>query len=76
MKNRDRRTLIVRIVAIVMAVLMVLGIATMLFQTVFAADGAPATGSDPRSKLPIYILVGAVAVIAVVALIPILKKKK
>ena len=76
MKNRDRRTLIVRIVAIVMAVLMVLGIATMLFQTVFAADGMPATGSSARSKLPIYILVGAIAVIAVVALIPMLKKKQ
>ena len=76
MKNRDRRTLIVRIVAIVMAALMVLGIGTMLFQTVFAADGVPVTGSSAHSKLPIFILIGAVAVIAVVALIPILKKKQ
>ena len=71
----NKRALIIRIVAIIMAVLMVLGIATMLFQTVFASDGAPVTGSSAASKLPIFILVGAVAVIAAVMLIPALKKK-
>ena len=74
--KKDRRSLIVRIVAILMAVLMVLGIGTMIFQTVFAADGAPVTGSSAHSKLPIFILIGAVAVIAVAAVIPMLKKKK
>ena len=74
--KRDRRSLIVRIVAIVMAALMVLGIGTMLFQTVFAADGVPVTGSSAHSKLPIVILIGAVVLIVVVAVIPKLRKPK
>ena len=76
MKHKDRRAWIIRIVAIVMALLMVLGIGTMLFQTVFALDGAPATGSSAHSKLPIFILIGAVVIIAVVAVIPMIRKKK
>lgn len=71
----NKRALIIRIVAIVMAVLMVLGIGTMLFQTVFAADGLPVTGSSAHAKLPIFILIAAVIVIALVVLIPALKKK-
>lgn len=72
----NKRALVVRIVAIVMAVLMVLGIGTMIFQTVFAADGLPATGSSATSKVPIFILVGAVVVVAVVAFLPKFIKKK
>ena len=75
MKN-DRRSLVVRVVAILMAVLMVLGIGTMLFQTVFASDGVPVTGSSAHSKLPIFILIGAVLVIALAAVLPKIIKKK
>ena len=71
-----KRTLVVRVVAVLMAALMLLGVGAMIFQTVFAADGLPATGSSSSSKLPIFILVGAVVVIAVVALIPKFIKKK
>ena len=73
--KRERRSLIIRIVAILMAALMVLGIGTMLFQTVFASDGLPVTGSSARSKLPIFILIGAVVLIVIVAVIPKLHKK-
>ena len=74
--KKDRRSIVVRVVAILMAALMVLGIGTMLFQTVFASDGIPVTGSSPRSKLPIFILIGAVVLIVIVAVIPKLIKKK
>ena len=71
-----KRTLIIRIVSIVLAALMLLSVGTVLFQTAFAADGVPATGSDPQSKLPIFILIGAVILVAVCVLLPTLKKKK
>lgn len=70
-----RRTLIIRIVAIAMAALMVLSVGAVLFQT-FALDGTPVTGSSPNSKLPVFILIGAVAVIAICVIIPTMKKKK
>lgn len=74
--KKDRRSLIVRVVAILMAALMVLGIGTMLFQTVFASDGVPVTGSSAHSKLPIFILIGAVVLIVIAAVIPKIVKKK
>ena len=74
--KKDRRSIVVRVVAILMAALMVLGIGTMLFQTVFASDGIPVTGSSPRSKLPIFILIGAVVLIVIAAVLPKLIKKK
>ncbi len=76
MKNQDKRSLIVRIVAIVLAALMVLSLGTVLFQTVFAADALPVTGSGAHAKTPIFILIGAVVVIAVLVLVPTLRKKK
>ena len=72
---KNRRVWIIRIVAIVLAALMVLSIGAVLIQT-FALDGAPATGSDPRSKIAIFVLIGAVVLIAVCVIIPTLKKKK
>lgn len=72
---KNKRTLVVRIVSIILAALMVLSLGAVLIRTL-AADGVPVTGSDAHSKTPIYILVGAVAVIALLAFIPMLKKKK
>lgn len=74
-KSGDKRSLVVRIVAIVMAALMVLGICTILFQTVLAADTIPVTGSDPKAKLPIFILIAAVVLVALCVLLPTMKKK-
>ena len=71
----NKRTLIVRIVAIVLAALMVLSLGAVLIQT-FAADGVPVTGSGAHSKLPIFILIGAVALVAVCVIVPTLTKKK
>ncbi len=76
MKKQNRRTWIIRIVAIVLAALMILSVGAVLFQTVFAADGMPATGSGAHGKAPIIILVVAVVVIAALVLIPTFKKKK
>ena len=72
---KNRRVWIIRIVAIVLAALMVLSIGAVLIQT-FALDAVPATGSGAHSKLPIFILIGAVALIAVCVLVPTFKKKK
>ncbi len=72
---KNRRVWIIRIVAIVLAALMILSIGAVLIQT-FALGGAPATGSSEHSKLPIFILIGAVALIAVCVVIPTFKKKK
>ncbi len=71
-----KKSLIVRIVAIVLAALMLLSVGTVLFQTVFATDGVPVTGSDPNSKLPIFILIGAVVLIGICVVLPTMKKKK
>ena len=77
MKNKqDKRALIIRIVAIVLAALMILSVGTVLFQTVFAADGVPVTGSGAHSKVPIIVLIVAVIVIGVVVIVPSLAKKK
>lgn len=71
-----KKNLVVRIVAIVLVALMVLSVGSVLFQTVFAADGSiPVTGSEPTSKLPIFILIGAVVLIAICVILPMLKKK-
>ena len=71
-----KKSLIVRIVAIVLAALMLLSVGTVLFQTVFAAYGVPVTGSDPNSNLPIFILIGAVVLIGICVVLPTMKKKK
>jgi hypothetical protein len=72
---KNRRVWIIRIVAIVLAALMVLSICAVLIQT-FALDGAPLTGDSETSKLPIFILIGAVVLIAACVLLPTVKKKK
>ena len=78
MKYTDKRTLTIRIVAIVMAALLLLSIFTMLFHSAFAADELveiAATGSQDTPKWPIFAAVGAVVVIAVCVIIPKLNKK-
>ena len=72
---KNKRAWIVRIVAIVLAALLVLSIGAVLFNT-WALDGVPMTGDSQTSKTPIYILVGAVALIAVCVAVPMIKKKK
>ena len=72
---KNKRALIVRIVAIMLAALMILSVGAVLFQT-FALDGVPMTGDSETSKTPIIILVAAVALIAVCVIIPMVKKKK
>ena len=72
---KNRRVWIIRIVAIVLAALMILSIGAVLLQT-FALDAAPMTGDSAHSKLPIFILIGAVALIAVCVVVPTFIKKK
>ena len=72
---KNKRVWIIRIVAIVLAGLMILSVGAVLIQTL-ALDGAPVTGDSETSKLPIFILVGAVVLIAVCVLIPTFRKKK
>ncbi len=78
MKYNDKRTLTIRIIAIVMAALLLLSIFTMLFHTVFATDELyeiAATGGT-TAKWPIIAAVGAVAVIAACVILPKLGKNK
>ncbi|NLO45027.1 MAG: hypothetical protein GX107_00770 [Clostridiales bacterium] len=78
MKYTDKRVWAVRIVAIVMAALLLLSVFSLLFHSSFAADEmieTVATGSDDTSKWPIFAAVGALLVIVVCAIIPKLKKK-
>ena len=72
---KNKRALVVRIVAIVLAGLMILRVGAILIQTL-AADAVPVTGSGTRSKLPVFILIGAVVLIALCVLLPTMKKKK
>ena len=72
---KNKRVWIIRIVAIVLAALMVLSIGAVLIQT-FALDGVPMTGDSATSKLPIFILIGAVVLVAVCVVVPTIKKKK
>ena len=72
---KNKRAWIIRIVAIVLAALMILSVGAVLLQT-FALDGVPVTGSGEHSKLPIFILIGAVALIAVCVVVPTFIKKK
>ncbi len=76
MKNTNKRGLGVRIVAILMAAIMVLSLGTILVQTVFATDTVPVTGSAESEKLPIFIAVGALLLIVICVVIPSFKKKK
>ncbi len=72
---KNRRVWIIRIVAIVLTALMILSIGAVLIQT-FALDAVPVTGDSAHSKLPIFILIGAVALIAVCVVVPTFIKKK
>lgn len=72
---KNKRVWIIRIVAIVLAALMILSVGAVLIQT-FALDAVPVTGSGEHSKLPIFILIGAVALIAVCVVVPSFVKKK
>lgn len=76
MKTKDKRSLLVRIVAIVMVAIMVLSLGTILIQTVFATDGVPVTGSAESEKWPIFVALGALFLIVICAVIPSFKKKK
>ena len=72
----NKRNIFVRIVAIVLCVIMVLGVATAAI-TAFAADvdavAAPDTGSQPMLWVVIAV-VAAIAVIAGCLVIPKIKK--
>lgn len=71
---KNKRSLIVRIVAIALCALLVLGIATAALSA-FAADLAqPMTGSRDM-KQPIILAVVAVVLIAVCVIVPRLVKK-
>ncbi len=72
---KNKRVWIIRIVAIVLAALMILSVGAVLIQT-FALDAVPVTGSGEHSKLPIFILIGAVVLIAVCVVVPSFVKKK
>ena len=72
---KNKRVWVIRIVAIVLAALMILSVGAVLIQT-FALDAVPVTGSSEHSKLPIFILIGAVALIAVCVVVPSFIKKK
>lgn len=72
---KNRRVWIIRIVAIVLAALMILSVGAVLIQT-FAVSGVPTTGDSAHSKLPIFILIGAVALIALCVVVPTFIKKK
>lgn len=74
-----KRNLIVRIVAIVLCAIMVLGIVTVAF-TAFAADPAlvaasPETGSNDATVWIIIAVVVALMMIAACLIIPKAKKK-
>jgi len=78
MKYTDKRTWTVRIVAIVMAVVLLLGVFSLLFNSSFAAGDITeiaATGSQDTPKWPIFAAVGALAVIIACVVIPKLNKK-
>ncbi len=76
MKNSQKRGLTVRIVAILMAAIMVLSLGTVLVQTVFATEGVPVTGSAASEKWPIFVAIGALFLIVICAVLPSFKKKK
>ena len=70
----NKRTLIVRIVAIVLCALLVLGIVTAALYA-FAAGSAPVTGSRDM-KQPILLAVIAAALLAACVIVPKLARKK
>lgn len=75
MKSKDKRSLGVRIVAIIMAALMVLSLGSILLQTVFAAEAVPVTGSSASEKWPIFVALGALLLVVVCVVLPSFKKK-
>ena len=75
MKKTDKRTLAVRIVAIILAVIMGLGVFAVLFNSFAVNDiAAIATGSQDTPKWPILAAVGALIVIIICVVVPKLKK--
>ena len=76
MKSKDKRSWGIRIVALIMAALMVLSLGSILFQTVFAAEAVPVTGSADSEKWPIFVALGALLLVVVCAVLPSFKKKK
>jgi hypothetical protein len=78
-----RRKMVIRIVALFMALLMVMGVVALALQIVaYSADATTlaavaATGSElNETRWPIYAAVGAVLVIIVCVVVPIITKKK
>lgn len=67
----------VRIVAIILAAVIAGGVLVTAVVSLGARayDGVPVTG-DERSTLPIYLVIGAVAVLAIGLAAPMLMKKK
>ncbi|MCR5484173.1 MAG: hypothetical protein K6F09_01145 [Clostridiales bacterium] len=74
-RSTDKRSLAVRIIAIIMAVLMLLGILTMIITNVFAAELPPTGSSHSTTTIPILIAVGAAVLITLCVALPKLKKK-
>ncbi|MBR4728591.1 MAG: hypothetical protein IK080_11955 [Clostridia bacterium] len=70
----NKRALIIRIVAIVLCALLVLGIVTAALSA-FAAGPAPVTGSRDM-KEPIFLAVAAAVLLAACILVPKIAKKK
>ncbi|MBQ2848287.1 MAG: hypothetical protein IJE74_08545 [Clostridia bacterium] len=69
-----KRNIVVRIVAIILCVIMILGVATAAL-TAFAADAgvpAPDTGSQPM----VWVIIAVVAAVAVIAGCIIIPKTK
>ncbi|MCR5150064.1 MAG: hypothetical protein K6B52_02415 [Clostridiales bacterium] len=71
---KNKRNLFVRIIAILMCALMLLGVFSLLLNVFAFESSAPATGS---SRLPFwFIIAGAVAVVAVIVCLAVPKKSK
>lgn len=77
----NRRKTIIRIVALLMAILMGLSVFAIIFQ-ILAADGTAlaasvsATGSDKSTGYVPYIAGAAVLVVALALILPKMRKKK
>ena len=75
--KKNKGKIVVRVVAIIMAALMLLGVVSMIFNVAFAADELTAinTGSGDLPKWAFIALGAAVVVIVLCAVIPKMKKK-
>jgi len=77
MKKPDKRSFIIRAVAIVMTALMLLSVFAIVFNTVFAASDSalPDTGSDGFPMWVVFAAAGALLVVVLCIVIPKIKKK-